>query len=91
MVLQVPPEIRIEVLNLWLQACSSRDEIAKVVSIGAGTVSEILKAYRQRNPDFDHLRELVVAIKKEGANTEEYAYAIRLRLMILPKSTSNHS
>jgi hypothetical protein len=65
------------------------------VGIGAGTVSEIVKAYRQRNPDFDHLRELVVAIKKEGANTEEYAYVIRIRRMLkdydLTKSRSNHS
>src|SRR5918998_2266482 len=78
---QAPPEIRVEVLTQWLQALS-RDDIAKMVGIGACTVSEILKAYRQCNPDFDHLRELVVAIKRGGVSTEEYAYTIRLRRML---------
>jgi transcriptional regulator with XRE-family HTH domain len=78
---QAPPEIRVEVLTQWLQALS-RDDIAKMVGIGACTVSEILKAYRQCNPDFDHLRELVVAIKRGGVSTEEYTYTIRLRRML---------
>jgi predicted DNA-binding helix-hairpin-helix protein len=78
---RVPPEIREEILNLWLDA-NSRDDIARIVGIGAGTVSEIVKAYGQRNPGFELLRELVVAIKREGSNIREYASAIRLRRLL---------
>lgn len=78
---RTPPEIREEILNLWLQAYS-RDDIAKSVGIGAGTVSEIVKAYDEHNPGFELLRELVVAIKREQSNIREYASAIRLRRLL---------
>ena len=52
---KLPPEIREQVLTLWLQAYS-RDEIAKIAGIGSGTVSEIVKDYNRRNPGFDLLR-----------------------------------
>ena len=39
---RLPPEIREQVLTLWLRAFS-RDEIAKIVGIGSGTVSEIVR------------------------------------------------
>ena len=81
MVPRVPPEIRQEILNLWLQAYS-RDDISQILGISAGTVSEVVKTYGQRNPGFELLRELVVAIKREGSNTREYASAIRLRRLL---------
>jgi transposase-like protein len=62
---RLPPEIREQVLTLWLKAYS-RDDIAKIMGIGSGTVSEIIKDYNRRNPGFDLLREFVVAIRKEG-------------------------
>jgi transposase len=61
---QVPPDVREQVLTLWLRAYS-RDEIARIIGIGAGTVSEIVKSYNQRNPEFVLLREFVIAVKKE--------------------------
>ena len=78
---RMPPEIREEILNLWLHAYS-RDDIAKIVGVGAGTVSEAVKAYGQRDPGFELSRELVVAIKREGSNTREFAPAIRLRRLL---------
>jgi hypothetical protein len=59
-------------------ASIEQGDIAKIVGIGAGTVSEIVKAYGQRNPGFELLRELTVAVKREGSNIIEYASAIRL-------------
>jgi hypothetical protein len=53
---QVPPNVREQVLTL---------EIARIIGIGAGTVSEIVKSYNQRNPEFVLLREFVIAVKKE--------------------------
>jgi hypothetical protein len=41
--------------------------IARIVGIGTGTVSEIIKDYNQRNPEFVLLREFVVAVKKREA------------------------
>jgi hypothetical protein len=38
--------------------------MAKIVGIGSGTVSEIVKDYNRRNPGFDLLREFVVAKKR---------------------------
>lgn len=78
---RLPPEIREQVLTLWLRAFS-RDEIAKIVGIGSGTISEIVKEYNQRNPGFDLLRELVVAIRKEGTNVKHFAPAMRLQRLL---------
>lgn len=75
---RVPIEIREQVLTLWLQALS-RDEIAKSVEIGAGTVSAIVKSYLSRNPDFDLYREFVVTVQKAGSNINELASAIRVQ------------
>ena len=62
---KVPSAIREQVLTLWLQAYS-RDEIARIICIGAGTVSEIVRSYNQRNTEFVLLREFVIAVKKNG-------------------------
>jgi hypothetical protein len=83
----VPPEIREKVLALWLRAFS-RDEIAKSIGIGAGTVSEIVKSYGLRNPGFDLYREFVVTVKKEGSNIHELASAIRLRRLLISNDLS---
>jgi hypothetical protein len=73
---KVPPDIRERVLTLWLKAYS-RDNIAHIV--GAGTVSEIVKAYIQRDPEFVLLREFVIAVKKEAGGIKQLATAARLQ------------
>jgi hypothetical protein len=78
---RLPPEIREEALTLWLKAYS-RDDIAKIVGVGSGTVSEIVKDYIRRNPGFELLREFVVAIRKEGTNARHFASAIRLQRLL---------
>lgn len=78
---KLPPEIREEALTLWLRAYS-RDDIAKIVKVGSGTVSEIVKDYIRRNPGFELLREFVVAIRKEGTNARHFASAIRLQRLL---------
>jgi len=42
---RIPREIRLDVIRKWLQG-RSRDQIANEVTIGAGTVSTIIKEYR---------------------------------------------
>lgn len=68
-------------LTLWLKAYS-RDDMAKIVGIGSGTVSEIVKDYNRRNPGFDLLREFVVAIRREGSSVRRYATAIRMQRLL---------
>jgi DNA-binding CsgD family transcriptional regulator len=43
---KIPKSIREQVIKQWLQGMS-RDEIAKVNDIGAGTVSDIIKDIKQ--------------------------------------------
>ena len=81
MTANIPSEIREQVLILWLRGYS-RDEIARRIAIGAGTVSDIIKSYNQRNPEFALLREYVVAVKKEGVRIKELASAIRLKRIL---------
>lgn len=78
---RIPPEIREQVLILWLKAVS-RDDIARTVGIGSGSVSEIVNEYKRHSPDFDLSRKFVVALRKEGTNTREYASAIRLQRLL---------
>jgi chromosome segregation ATPase len=78
---RLPPEIREQVLILWLKAYS-RDDIAKIVGVGSGTVSGIVNDYNRRNPGFELLREFVVAIRKEGTNVRHFASAIRLQRLL---------
>jgi hypothetical protein len=75
---KVPPDIRERVLTLWLMAYS-RDNIAHIVGIGAGTVSDIVKAYIQSDPEFVLLREFVIAVKKEAGGIKQLATAARLQ------------
>jgi hypothetical protein len=78
---KIPSEIREQALTLWLQGYS-RDDIARRIAIGAGTVSDIIKAYNLRNPEFALLREYVVAVKKEGIRIKELASANRLKRIL---------
>jgi uncharacterized protein YaaR (DUF327 family) len=78
---KLPPEVGEQVLTLWLQAYS-RDDIAKIVGLGSGTVSDIVKDYNRRHPGFELLREFVVAIRKEGSNIRHFAPAVRLQRLL---------
>ena len=78
---RLPPEIREQVLLLWLKAYS-RDKVARIVGIGSGTVSEVIKDYNRRNPGFHLLREFVVATRKGGTTVRDFASAIRLQRLL---------
>ena len=81
MTLKIPPEIREQVLNLWLQAFS-RDDIAKDLGIGAGTVSEIINSYKKHDPEFELAREFVVAVMRQGSNINQLAFSVRLQRLL---------
>jgi transposase len=70
-------ELGEKVLVQWFQGVSRR-EIAKNIGIGAGTVSEIIKMYKQNDSDFDLEWEYVVNVRKRGLNIDRLRSAIRL-------------
>jgi chromosome segregation ATPase len=72
-------EIKSEVIKQWL-AGMTRDRIAMQNRIGTGTVSTIIKDWREGLVDFDieSVRQLAVDIRKQGMNLTECADATRL-------------
>ena len=52
--------------------------IANNVGKSRGTVSMILRQYREEHPGFDTLRAYVVSVKNQGANIKELASLMRL-------------
>jgi hypothetical protein len=75
---RIPKGVREHVLFLWLQGIS-RDEIAKIIGIGAGSVSEIMRMYRTNDSDIELEREYMVNVKKQGYNIDQLEPAIRLK------------
>src|SRR5437868_1478974 len=75
---KIPKPIKLEVIRKWLEG-KSRNNIAKEVGIGAGTVSGIIQEFRQNDPEFDLLREAAVKLKNQGINIESFASLVRLR------------
>jgi hypothetical protein len=75
----------------------SRDQIAKGNQIGAGTVSEIIKQYKQKEysggnySDFDLIRELAVMLKREGVDVKSFASSIRIQRKLDETSDSQKS
>ncbi len=75
---KIPKSIREQVIKQWLQGMS-RDEIAKVNDIGAGTVSSIIKDPKQEIFDIDLLREAALVLKKNDLDLSVFAHSIRIK------------
>jgi hypothetical protein len=74
---KIPDSKRQKVLTQWL-AGIARGMIANNVGVSRGTVSRILRQYREEHPTFDALRIYVVSVKNQGADIEELASLMRL-------------
>ena len=75
---KIPKVVRDKVVTAWLQGLA-RDKIAENNDIGDGTVTEIIKEYRENNSDLELQREYVVALKKEGTDLSLFAFSVRLK------------
>jgi hypothetical protein len=73
---KIPSPIKVEVIKKWLQG-KSRDQVASESHIGAGTVSNIIKESRKKDPEIDLLREVAVNLKKNALNIETFAPIVR--------------
>jgi transcriptional regulator with XRE-family HTH domain len=81
---RIPSPIKVEVIKKWLQG-KSRDQVASESHIGAGTVSNIIKESRKKDPEIDLLREVAVNLKKNALNIETFAPLVRLRKVLEEK------
>lgn len=75
---KIPRSIKVGVIRKWLEG-KSRDQIAKELQIGFGTVSGIIKESRDNDPEFDLLRALAVKLRDQGYDVQSFAHAVRLR------------
>jgi 23S rRNA pseudoU1915 N3-methylase RlmH len=74
---RIPEPIKIEVLNWWLEGLS-RDKIAKLCEIGAGTVSSIIVEFLAADYSLPLQREVALKLKRENLSIVDLAYSIRL-------------
>jgi hypothetical protein len=84
---KIPEAIRREVIREWLQG-NTRDQIAKDNGIAAGAVSEIINQYRQKDSDFDLMRQVALTLKDQQTDIRSFAAAIRLRRILEEASLS---
>ena len=79
---KIPKEIKVKVLRDWLRAVS-RDAIAINNQISYGSVSEIIKAIKNKEiPDIDLLREVALSLKRQNLNVVDFANSLRLKKML---------
>ena len=77
---KIPDPIRRKVLIAWLEGVP-RQQIARDNQIGTGTVSEIIKAIKEKESDarIDVLRLTALILRREGSNTDTLLESIRLK------------
>jgi Homeodomain-like domain len=81
---KIPKEIGLQAIRKWLEG-KTRDQIARELEIGAGTVSEIVKEYRRGDLDADLLREVALNLKNMGLDIQSFAPLVRLREVLEQK------
>jgi hypothetical protein len=77
---KIPEPIRRKVLREWLEG-HPRQQIAIDNQIGTGTVSEVIKAIKEKDSEagIDVLRAAAVILRREGFNTDTLLESIRLK------------
>ena len=75
---KIPREIRLEAIRKWLEG-KTRDQIARELEIGAGTVSEIVKEYRRGDLDADLLREVALNLKNRRLDIQSFAPLVQVK------------
>ena len=77
---KVPESIRRKVLREWIEGIP-RLQIARDNQIGTGTVSEIIKAIKERDGEaqIDTLREIAIMLRREGLSIDDFAQSIHLK------------
>jgi transcriptional regulator with XRE-family HTH domain len=87
---KIPDEIKVYVIQLWLQGIS-RNYISEIVGIGKGTVTGIIQNTRLTMNDMDLLRAVAEDLHKEGVDIFTFASAINLKRKIDKSEWSQES
>ena len=76
---QLPPQIKGEAVRKWLSG-EQRDKIASDISIGAGTVTNIISEWKEEVgiPTANTLRDLATELKRLNINASQCANGCRL-------------
>ena len=78
---RIPQSIKLEVSRRWLRGYS-RDEIAKDLDIGAGTVSGIIQESRHDDAELGLLRGVAVELRDRGLQVKDFAPLFRLKSLL---------
>ncbi|MGA7367978.1 MAG: hypothetical protein WBX01_02535 [Nitrososphaeraceae archaeon] len=85
---KVPQPVRLEVIRKWLLGYP-RDEIAKDVGIGTGTVTGIIQQCGQDDDaDIDLLRGVAVELRARDLRVEDFAPLLRLKSLLEEKEVA---
>lgn len=79
MVTKIPDKQKRQTIREWISG-KSRDEIAKSLGLGSGTVTNIIRDWKKQlyDRDYDAVRELAVESKQKGLSLKEASDVIRL-------------
>jgi len=76
---KIPPAIKEQVINEWLQA-KPRTKIADSLAISTGSVTNIInEAKRNSIKDIDLLRAVAVLLKKNNLDLTHFALSLKLK------------
>jgi hypothetical protein len=75
----IPHELRNKVISEYLKG-KSRNEIARHLGLGAGTVTSIIQEWRQRVAEYepDQIRELALELRKAGITADDCVRRTRI-------------
>jgi hypothetical protein len=79
---KIPRKVKEQIIKQWLYGLT-RQQIAKQLSIGTGSVTGIIQEVRQAEDGFNDielLREVAVSLRRDGLDVSQVAFARRLRL-----------
>jgi hypothetical protein len=78
---KIPRKVKEQIIKQWLYGLT-RQQIAKQLSIGTGSVTGIIQEVRQAEDGFNDielLREVAVSLRRDGLDVSQVAFARRLR------------
>ncbi len=70
MVHELTPDVRAEVIKLWLAGYSFREIHAKT-GVSLGTISSLVNQEKTRTPDIEHARKLILLLKKRKSTLQD--------------------
>src|SRR5918911_1774888 len=84
--LRISPQINDKIISLWLQG-KTRDEIAVIAQISAGSVSNIISRWQTGldRTDYSAVRDTVIQLRKHGMSVRDCAEAFRFKNLLITK------